>query len=477
MTPWVFLDLETTGGSARDDRITEIGLIRLEDDVVVDTWSTLVNPGVPIPVEIQRLTGITPDMVREAPPFEAVAADLAQRIEGAVMVAHNARFDFGFLKAAFGRMGQTFSARTLCTVRLSRALHPQHARHNLDTLMERHRIRDVERHRAMGDAQAILALFRQWQGETEAATFDATLAKLLKRPSMPVHLDPDALTHLPERPGVYSFYGLNSLPLYIGKAINLKERIGAHFSNDYRSETDLRLSNELRRIEVEETAGELGALLLEARRVRERMPAYNIKLRRKTGWTALRFDEETLQPVYVGSPAVKLEELDQYYGLFSSRTSARAHLLRAVIEATLCARTLGLERGGGACFAYQLQQCQGACLGLESREDHHQRVLAALAPKRLLAWPWPGAIAIIERSADLLHEEWHVVDQWCQLGTVRTLDAALELEKATPRVFDLDAYGILRGYLSAVEAPVIPLYDTALTDANSDATVTADAVA
>ena len=204
---------------------------------------------------------------------------------------------------------------------------------------------------------------------------------------MPVHLEPDALRLLPERPGVYSFYGLNPLPLYIGKAINLKERIGSHFSNDYRSETDLRLSNELRRIEVEETAGELGALLLEARRVRERMPAYNVKLRRKTGWTAVRFNEETLQPLYVGSPEVKLEELDQYYGLFSSRTSARAHLLRSVMEAKLCARTLGLERGSGACFAYQLQQCQGACVGLETRKAHHQRVLEALEPKRLERLP------------------------------------------------------------------------------------------
>ena len=137
MKSWVFLDLETTGASARGDRVTEVGLIRIDNGVEVDQWSQLINPGISIPGEIVRLTGITNRMVAGAPAFSDIATQLLERIGDSVMVAHNARFDFGFLKAEYARLSMTFSAKTLCTVRLSRALFPHQHRHNLDTQIGR----------------------------------------------------------------------------------------------------------------------------------------------------------------------------------------------------------------------------------------------------------------------------------------------------------------------------------------------------
>ena len=455
MTSWAFLDLETTGTSARGDRITEVALIRIDNGVQVDEWSQLVNPGIPIPSRIQHLTGITNRMVADAPAFANIATALLERIGPSVMVAHNARFDFGFLKSEYARLGITFSAKTLCTVQLSRALYPAHQHHNLDRLIERHRLGGIDRHRALGDTRAICTLFHQWQQEVGAGTFDAAIGRLLQRPSLPAHLDPDVLRDLPARPGVYLFYGLNPLPLYIGKAINLKDRIGAHFSNDYRSGTDLRLSQELRRIEVEETAGELGALLREAQLVKQLMPAHNIKLRRKSGWTAIRPDAATGLPGFVKSDDIPLDALDQHYGLFASRAAAKKWLLDIAAQASLCAKSLGLERAAGPCFAYQTGHCRGVCIGQEAAEQHRQRVDAALDVKRLRRWPYGGPVSIIEKSTSLLRTDWHVIDQWCYLGTVQSENAAWDLARAGTRRFDLDAYQILRKHLD--DEPVVPM--------------------
>lgn len=176
----VFLDLETTGASAGQDRITEVGLIEVNDGYFVREWSTLVNPGIPIPPLIQSLTGINDAMVAAAPYFEDIARELYEAIDGRMLIAHNARFDYGFLEQEFKRIDQDFSAPVLCTVRLSRKLFPQHARHNLDTLISRHDIECDARHRALGDARVLWQLAQQWRSDPgEAAVIEAT-AKLLK---------------------------------------------------------------------------------------------------------------------------------------------------------------------------------------------------------------------------------------------------------------------------------------------------------
>src|SRR6185437_6517057 len=272
---------------------------------------------VPIPPAIQTLTGITDAMVARAPSFDAVAAHVRAELADCVFAAHNARFDYGFLKNAFARIGAAFTARVLCTVRLSRRLFPEGEGHGLDALIARHGLEVDARHRALGDARAIWSFVQKAYALLPCDTVDAAIKRILRIPSLPAQLAADALDALPDAPGVYLFYGENPLPLYIGKSVDLRERVGAHFTGDWRSETDLRLSQEIRRIEHEETAGELGALLREAVLIKALMPAHNRALRRKEDAGVLAFRDDGA-PQFVPARAIAPSELAGMYGPFGS---------------------------------------------------------------------------------------------------------------------------------------------------------------
>ncbi len=152
---FAFVDIETTGSRPDRDKITEIGILTLENGEC-STWSRLVNPGVPIPLNIQNLTGITPDMVAKQVSFAELAQELYLELKDKIFVAHNARFDYSFLKAAFKTVGIDFSPKVICTVKLSRRLFPNQARHNLDTLIQVHGLKIAKRHRALDDAELLL---------------------------------------------------------------------------------------------------------------------------------------------------------------------------------------------------------------------------------------------------------------------------------------------------------------------------------
>ena len=445
-----FVDLETTGTAPGYDAITEIGIVRVAADpgrasgVAVDEWSTLVNPGVPIPPAIQALTGITDAMVRDAPAFAAVADEVAARTADAVFVAHNARFDYGFLKHAFARLGRAFTARVLCTVKLSRRLCPEAPKHNLDSVIERHGLPVDDRHRALGDARVLWAFVQALYREFAPEAIAEAAKRVLKTPSLPPQLAPDALDALPEAPGVYLFYGLNALPLYVGKSRNLRERVGAHFSSDYRSSTDARLSAEIRRIEFEETAGEIGALLRESALVKTLMPAHNHALRRKAESGVLELDAEPGVPRFVPAAAVEPGELAGRYGPFTSKRAAREALRYLAREHRLCWSALGLERRAGPCFARQVRRCAGACVGEETMDAHHARLAAALAPLAVPPWPYPGLAAIRERGLLGERTDVHVLRDWCWLGTARDEGELGRMIEAPPRpVFDADIAKLL----------------------------------
>src|ERR1700731_1293939 len=157
----VFVDLETTGGSAAYDRITEVGFVRGSNGEPVEERSSLVNPERPIPAYIEAFTGISNAMVAGAPPVPGPGAGVRAKLPGAVCVAHNARFDYSFLRSEFHKAGMEFSAKVLCTVKLSRRLFPQYVRHNLDAVMERNGLTCGARHRALGDARVIHDFWRK----------------------------------------------------------------------------------------------------------------------------------------------------------------------------------------------------------------------------------------------------------------------------------------------------------------------------
>ena len=459
-----FVDLETTGTTAATDAITEIGIVRIQTDpcdelsLRVSEWSALVNPGIPIPPEIQALTGITNAMVRDAPSFSQVADKVAAMTADALFVAHNARFDYGFLKHAFARLQRRFSARVLCTVRLSRRLYPDEPQHNLDSVIARHGLAIDGRHRALGDARVLWTFVQALYRDLAPEAIEAAARRVLKTPSLPPQLAADALDALPEAPGVYRFYGLNTLPLYIGKSANLRERVGAHFSSDYRSATDLRMSTEIQRIEFEETAGEIGALLREAALVKSLLPAHNHALRRKADSGVLALPALPGPPVFIPAAGVEPAELAGRFGPFASKRHARQALRSAASQHALCWKALGLEHRLGPCFARQVRRCAGACVGAESAEAHHERLREALAPHVIPRWPFAGLAAIRERSLLGDRTDLHVIRDWCWLGTASDDGELGRLIEAPPRPqFDADIARLLMRTLARGKHEVLPL--------------------
>jgi DNA polymerase-3 subunit epsilon len=464
-----FIDVETTGTTSTQDRITEIGIVRVHDGELVEEWSSLVNPGIPIPEEIQALTGISNAMVRDAPTFSQLRREVFERLDGHLFVAHNARFDYGFIKNEFRRVEMPFTADVLCTVRLSRRLYPHAIGHGLDAIIERLGLHDVVqgdaasrtgRHSALGDARVLWRLVQHIHREKELADIAAAVKRLLKIPSLPPQLAPDALESLPEGPGVYLFYGVNDLPLYIGKSVNLRDRVRSHFSSDYRSANDLRISSEIRRIEVEESAGELGALLREARLVKELLPLHNHRLRRKLNACFIRLPDLRSPPEVLLNKdidwAAREEGAEPLYGPFATKQNVKQALEGLAADHGLCWRQLGWEKRGGPCFARQVKKCRGACIGEESPEQHHLRLMLALSAHRVSDWPWPGRIVMRERDAEGRFEEAHVFDRWCHVGTARC-EAELEqlLEARIDIEFDPDVYAIVRSFTAKHRARVM----------------------
>lgn len=451
----VFLDLETTGANPATDRITEVAIVKVTDGVLEYQWSTLVDPGVPIPPMIQRFTGITDEMVRGAPTFAAIADELRARLAGSLFAAHNARFDYGFLKNEFRRRGEDFSARVLCTVKLSRALYPGHPRHGLDALIERHGLTCSARHRALGDARVLWDFVQLAGAELGSEAVQAALDKATRPVRLPPEVDPALVDRLPDGAGVYLLYGGEGeeAPLHIGASAGLRARVLSHFAAAGRSGKGSRLAQAVRRIDWRETAGELGAALLEARLARELLPG-----RRGSGE---RCTLRRLPQPNRGGALLELVAMDEVdpaalaacHGLFASRKKAQDALREIAIAYRLCARRLGLDAGSGPCFLAAQKRCGGLCTGAESALEHDLRLAGALACLRLRAWPYPGPIAIRETDTWRERHDFHLFHHWCHLGTVR--DEAELHEAAAARHelrFDAEVYRLLPGQLERAEA-------------------------
>jgi DNA polymerase-3 subunit epsilon len=444
----VFVDLETTGATATRDRITEIGIVHVSARGV-ERFNQLIYPQARIPDFIARLTGITDEMVSDAPTFEAIAGDLIDRLTGKLFIAHNARFDYGFLKNEFKRCGIDFRARVLCTVKLSRALFPNAPRHNLDALIERHRLIPSGRHRALADADLIFQFWEKLWPLFSADVLQQTIATLTARPALPAQLDPDLPEQIPEGHGVYIFYGENSLPLYVGKSNHLRKRVLSHFASDHARGKEMSLSMQIRRVDWIETAGEIAALLLESSLVKKLLPTHNQRLRRNKELCSWRIAPQ-LESVPDGTNAVQAELVwardlnlgaqPDLYGIFRSQRDAVEMLTEIARQESLCKVLLGLEKAaaGASCFGFQLKTCRGGCIGRERLALHHARLLMALSKYRLPAWPHRGPIGLREASVV------HVVDAWCYLGSASREDEIHSLLANGRPTFDLDVYKILR---------------------------------
>jgi len=444
--PVVFVDLETTGASPASARIIEVGIVTASGGTLESEWSTLVNPGAPIPRTIQHFTGITDEMVRDAPYFEDVADEVLACLSGRVFIAHNARFDHGFLRRELGRIGRKLSVRVVCTVRLSRRLDREAREHNLDAVIDRYGLACDRRHRALPDAQALWQLWTALPGRHAREEIDCALDEIIHARVVPAHLSPALADELPEAPGIYRFYGEEGAPLYVGKAGNIRERVFQHWHAAVRDAREQRIAAETRGVDWIETAGELGALLAEARCVREMKPLYNRQLRgSREVWTWVIADDGAAPELApLGQVPMSFESAD-CFGLYRTASAAHRALTGLAREQRLCLKALGLEASSGSCFAYQLGRCAGACVGAEPLRRHAARLKMVFAAERLRSWPFEGPAGVRERRPDG-RSELHVFEDWRHLKTISDEEALGDfaqtaVSKRAP--FDLEVYRIL----------------------------------
>ena len=444
------VDVETTGSDPASDRITELGVLLAEGGALTGQWTTLINPGTAVPGVIQALTGISQDMVDSAPRFADIAQELYGLLAGRVFVAHNARFDYGFLRREFERAGLKYMAKTLCTVRLSRRLYPGADGHDLDSLIERYGLECEARHRALPDAAVVWQFLRRAAEEHGEEVLEVAARQIARQPTLPPHLDRAVIDEIPEAPGVYLFYDEGGAPLYIGKSRAMRSRVLQHFI------TTATWTPRVRRIEWSRTAGELGALLREARLVKELDPVYNRQLRRPERLCGFAFDGKRLR--LASAEEIDADTLPFVYGVWRSRRAALQALRAAADEHRLCLQTLGFDaKKHGHCLRHQLGRCAGVCAGKESIHVHHARVATALAPLKSADWPHPGPLGVVEADAGRDATEVHIVDRWCYLGTASSdAEVAEVLESRRPR-FDYDHYRILSRHLAKRGVRVVPL--------------------
>jgi len=371
---FVVLDLETTGGSPANDRITEVGAVKIRGGEVLGTFQTLVNPGVPIPPLISALTGITNPMVADEEPIEVVLPCLLEFLGGAVLVAHNASFDRRFVQANLERHGyQRLANRVVCTARLARKLLPRDEVPNvrLATLAAYLGATVAPCHRALTDARATVDVFHsllELAGSYGVLALEDLIAFPSARASASfrkVHL----ADRLPRCPGVYLFRDAAGRVLYVGKAKDLRTRVRSYFSGDGRVKI-ADLLRELAAIDHQPCATELEASVREVRLIQHHRPRYNRRSRNPERYCYLKLTRERFPRLSVVRRV--LPDGARYLGPFGS--AGQAELVKAAIEDALplrrCTMRLGPRGGGSACVLLELGRCLGPCTGAVAQERY-----------------------------------------------------------------------------------------------------------
>lgn len=448
--PLVFVDIETNGLNHVRGRVIEVAAIRVENGEVVKTFNSLIDPETELPYFITNLTGITSGDLRGAPTFSQIADELHEVMDGAIFVAHNVRFDYSFLKQEFKRLDRSFLPKQLCTVRLSRALYPEERSHKLESLIRRHGFTFAARHRAYDDAAVLWQFLQHVRENFPAEHVDSAIAKQLRQPAMPKNLEPDIVRDLPETTGVYIFEDETGSTLYVGKSVNIKKRVLSHFGRDHAESKEFKIAQAVKQIRVHETEGELAALLLESRLVKELQPVHNRLLRRMQklllvkrsytpeGYMAIHMEEvEHIDP----------DEASSILAVYPRRGRAKESLNTLTKTFDLCPKLMGLEKAKNACFLYQLHKCKGACVGAEPPAVYNERLLTAFEHQRIQDWPFKSAILVQEmRDSDVSHGI--VVDQWCVLGQVTQEPYCEPRVELAEKTFDLDTYKILQSHIA-----------------------------
>ncbi len=370
---YAIVDIETDGGV----KITEISIFIFDGEQVVDEFTTLINPGTSIPPYITRLTGINNFMVKDAPKFEEVAKRIYQITEDCVFVAHNVNFDYGIIGKEFKSLGLTYRRKKLCSVRLSRKLLPGKRSYSLGKLCISEGIEIKARHRARGDAEATVILFKKLLSIDQLNDFEVINSFLNPRSreaTLPPLLPKNVFESLSEKHGVYYFWNKNKEVIYVGKANNIKQRIVSHFHDKKKREIEMCLATA--NITFTETGSELIALLEESAEIKRLFPKFNRAQRRTTTNFGLFSYKDRKGVMHLAWNNVKM--ISQPIMRFYTVAQARSFVENLCKEFQLCPKYCHLQTNVNSCFHYQIKECKGVCREEEAIEEYNKRVMQAI---------------------------------------------------------------------------------------------------
>jgi DNA polymerase-3 subunit epsilon len=368
---FAIIDIETCGGKFdfEKSRITEICVVLHDGLQVTEIFTSLINPGCYIGANFTRITGISNEMVADAPRFHEIASKILELTKDRIFVAHNVNFDYGFIKEEFASLGYIFKRETLCTVRLSRKLMPGKQSYSLGRLCDSIGIEIENRHRAEGDAVATAKLFTmlldikslnpQYRNQGVDELMTTRIDKIKQY----------ILNKLPETCGVYYFLNKDQDIIYIGKSINMYNRALSHFSS--KENKSKKMLNDLMNVDFIETGSELIALLHEAEEIKKHKPAYN-RMRKADTYTHA-IDYYTNENNIINFKIVLLEDSENPLLSFTSHLSARETLERWVDNNELCLRYCHLTQDTSICFNHQIKKCRGICVGEEDNLMYNNR--------------------------------------------------------------------------------------------------------
>jgi DNA polymerase-3 subunit epsilon len=376
---YAIIDVETTGGTAQWERITEIAIVLHDGTKVVDTFSTLLNPDRSIPWNITQITGITDEMVAQAPRFFEVAKQIVQMTEGCIFVAHNVTFDYSFVREEFARLGYDFSRKQLCTVRLSRKVFPGLPSYSLSNLKKHFNIHAAQSHRALDDTLATTQLFELILAEQEGgSSLRALVNQGVKETKLPQNITLERLHAVPETCGVYYLHNERGEVIYVGKSLNIRKRLFEHFADMSSKGEKLRIG--VSDLSWEVMGSELVALLFESAEIKRLQPPVNRaqRIRNFAGAIFTYTDQNGYKCLAVGKRTEKNARKLDLVAEYPKLDHARNHLQSMVRQWELCFRLANLDASERACFHHSIKKCHGACVGEESPADYNERVELAI---------------------------------------------------------------------------------------------------
>jgi DNA polymerase-3 subunit epsilon len=376
---YAILDIETTGGSPKTCKITEIAIFIHNGSKIIDEFSTLINPEVNIPYFITNLTGISNEMVEHAPRFYEVAKRIVELTEGRIVVGHNVNFDYGFIQNEFSQLGYDFNRKTLCTVKLSRKIIPGYRSYSLGKICDSLGINIKGRHRASGDAFATVQLFEHLLQKSTESGQELPLSgqQTDKHRNLNEFLKPEDINKIPDESGVYYFHDSEGNLIYVGKSKNIHKRILDHLGNK-NSRRAIEMCAKIAGISFELTGSELIALLKESHEIKAHKPFYN-RAQRRTSYPLGLYQSHD-EYGYIQLKIRKIgEDNKPPLTCFENKAEAVDYMTTMVQRYWLCQKLCGLYDTDGACFHHEIRQCNGACVQKEPVSAYNERVEKLIA--------------------------------------------------------------------------------------------------